>query len=230
MSDSRRLHWGILGCPRIPRRGLVPGIRAARTGTLHALASRDPNRARAWAEEFGVPRTCGSYQEGLDDPTIDAVYIPLPNELHPPWVLAAADAGKHRLCEKPPALDAREALLMVEHCQRRGVLLMEAFMWRHQARTGALRRMVRDGVIGELRLIRSSFSFPIEPGDWRLDPARGGGALWDVGCYGVSTARLFAGQEPDAVRAFARFGETGVDLLLSAAVRVPPARAGRVGC
>jgi hypothetical protein len=107
MSDSRRLHWGILGCARITRRGLVPGIRAARTGTLHALASRDSNRARAWAEEFGVPRACGSYQEVLDDPTIDAVYIPLPNELHRPWVLAAADAGKQEAagagCARGPA-------------------------------------------------------------------------------------------------------------------------------
>ncbi len=85
---------------------------------------------------------------------------------------------------------------MVEHCRRRGVLLMEAFMWRHQPRTLELRGLVNGGAIGELRLIRSSFSFPIEPGDWRLDPSRGGGALWDVGCYGVSTARLFAGTEP----------------------------------
>src|SRR5262249_43142681 len=221
MSDSRRLHWGILGCPRIPRRGLVPGIRAARTGTLHALASRDPNRARSWAEEFQVARACGSYQELLDDPAIDAVYIPLPNELHRPWVLAAADAGKHVLCEKPMALDAREARLMVEHCRRRGVLLMEAFMWRHQVRTREVRRLVREGAIGDRRRVPWSFSFPIEPGDWRLDSARGGGALWDVGCYGVNTARLFAGGEPVQSLARARFGPSGVDLTLTALLGFP---------
>ena len=107
---------------------------------------------------------------------MDAVYIPLPNELHRPWVTAAADAGKHVLCEKPLALDAREARAMVQHCRARGVLLMEAFMWRHQPRSLELRRLIRAGAIGELRLIRSSFSFPIAGGDWRLDPARGGGS------------------------------------------------------
>jgi predicted dehydrogenase len=230
MSDQPRLRWGILGCARITRRGLVPGIRASRTGTLHALASRDPTTAQSWADEFDVPRACGSYQEILDDPAIDAVYIPLPNELHRPWVLAAADAGKHVLCEKPMALDAREARLMVEHCRRRGVLLMEAFMWRHQVRTREVRRLVRDGVIGDLRLIRSSFSFPIEPGDWRLDPARGGGALWDVGCYGVNTARLFAGGEPVQSLARARFGPSGVDLTLTALLEFPGGLLAAIDC
>ncbi len=132
------------------------------------------------------------------------------------WVLAAADAGKHVLCEKPLALDAHEAIAMVEHCQRRGVILMEAFMWRHQPRTLEIRQRLRGRAIGELRLIRSSFSFPIEAGDWRLDPARGGGALWDVGCYGVSTARLFADREPTTARALAHFGQSGVDMTLTA--------------
>jgi predicted dehydrogenase len=195
---------------------LIPGIRASSSGTLLALASRDADRGAQWAREFGVPRSYASYEAALSDPEIDAVYIPLPNELHKSWVLAAADAGKHVLCEKPLALDAQEAAAMVEHCRRRRVLLMEAFMWRHQPRTREIRKRVLEGVIGELRLVRSSFSFPIEAGDWRLDPARGGGALWDVGCYGVSTARLFAGGEPRIARALAHFGQTGVDLSLSA--------------
>src|SRR5437762_7490140 len=117
-------------------------MRASRTGTVLALASRDPATARAWAVEFGVPRAHGSYQEVLDDPEIDAVYIPLPNELHKPWVLAAADAGKHVLCEKPLALDSQEARLMAVHCRQRGVLLMEAFMWRHQPRTEGIRKLL----------------------------------------------------------------------------------------
>jgi predicted dehydrogenase len=216
MSPSSKLRWGILGCARITRRGLIPGIRASALGTLQALGSRDGATAAAWGREFQVPRTYASYREVLDDPEVDAVYIPLPNELHRPWVEAAADAGKHVLCEKPLALTAAEARAMVAHCARRGVLLREAFMWRHQPRTAALRRLVAEGAIGTLRLIRSSFSFPIAPGDWRLDPARGGGALWDVGCYGVSTARLFAGAEPTAAQALARFGATGVDLSLTA--------------
>ena len=144
----------------------------------------------------------GRTRKLLDDPEIEAVYIPLPNELHKPWVLAAADAGKHVLCEKPLALDAREAA--ARWSSTAGIAascLMEAFMWRHQPRTLELRKLVSDGAIGELRLIRSSFSFPIEPGDWRLDPARGGGCLWDVGCYGVNAARLFAGGEPATLHA-----------------------------
>ena len=112
---------------RISRRGLIPGIHASKTGRLVALASRDPATARAWCDEFKILKSHESYQELLDDPEIDAVYIPLPNELHKPWVVAAADAGKHVLCEKPLALNAVEAREMVEQCRSRGVLLMEAF-------------------------------------------------------------------------------------------------------
>ena len=230
MTTATTLRWGILGCARIVRRALISALRASETGTLHALASRDGSTARAWAAEFGVPRAFGSYDELLADPDVDAVYIPLPNELHKPWVFAAADAGKHVLCEKPLALNASEAREMVDHCRRRQVVLMEAFMWRHQPRTAELRRLVAGGAIGDLRLVRSSFSFPIEPGDWRLDPGRGGGALMDVGCYGVSTARLFAGGAPDAVRALARFGPTGVDLSLTASLHFPGGVLGLVDC
>jgi D-xylose 1-dehydrogenase (NADP+, D-xylono-1,5-lactone-forming) len=230
MNVGPTLRWGILGCARITRRGLIPGILASRTGSLQALASRDRTTAGTWAQEFGIPRFYGSYAELLADRLIDAVYIPLPNELHRPWVVAAADAGKHVLCEKPLALEAAEARAMVDHCRSRGVLLMEAFMWRHQPRTIELGRLVAGGLLGELRLIRSSFSFPIEPGDWRLDPARGGGALWDVGCYGVSTARFFAGSEPEEVRAVAHFGPTGVDLTLAATLRFPEGVVGVIDC
>jgi predicted dehydrogenase len=220
MSDPPpRLRWGILGCARITRRGLIPGIAESASGQLVALASRDRGLASSWAREFGVPKAFGAYEDVLADPQVDAVYVPLPNELHRPWVIAAADAGKHVLCEKPLALDADEAAAMVEHCRGRGVVLMEAFMWRHQPRTAGLRRLVAEGAIGRLRLVRSSFSFPIEPGDWRHDPSRGGGALWDVGCYGLSTARLFAGGKPESVRALAHFGPTGVDLSLAATLR-----------
>jgi D-xylose 1-dehydrogenase (NADP+, D-xylono-1,5-lactone-forming) len=232
MSTSQvpSLRWGILGCARITRRGLAPGIRESRTGTLEALASRNIDTARACAEEFGVPRVYSSYQQVLDDSGIDAVYIPLANELHQHWVTAAADAGKHVLCEKPLALDAHQAEAMVEHCRRRGVLLMEAFMWRHQPRTLEIRKRVRDGAIGELRLIRSSFSFPIEPGDWRLNPARGGGALWDVGCYGVNTARLFAGCEPERWHGVAHFDPIGVDLSFTGLIGFPNGLLGAIDC
>jgi predicted dehydrogenase len=185
---------------------------------------------QAWAGEFQVPRAYARYEELLSDPEVEAVYIPLPNELHKTWVTAAADAGKHVLCEKPLARNAEEARAMIDHCRARGVVLMEAFMWRHQPRTTALRQLVADGAIGELRLVRSSFSFSIDPSDWRLDPARGGGALWDIGCYGVNSARLYAGAEPEAVQAMARFGSTGVDLSLAATLRFPGGVIGMLDC
>ena len=145
--------WGILGCARITRRGLIPGIAASTSGSLVALASREVATARAWAEEFSIPKAYGSYQELLDDPTVQAVYVPFPNELHKPWVFAAADAGKQVLCEKPLALNAGEAAEMVAHCRKRGVLLMEAFMWKHQTRSLELLELVQTGAIGELNLI-----------------------------------------------------------------------------
>ncbi len=229
-TDGTRLRWGILGCARITRRGLAPGIKGSATGTLHALGSRDGTTAREWAREFGAPRAYGSYEEVIADPDVQAVYIPLPNELHRPWTFAAADAGKHVLCEKPLAIDPAEARAMAEHCRERGVVLMEAFMWRHQPRTKALVDLVATGDLGELRLVRSSFSFAMAGDDWRLDPARGGGALWDVGCYGVSTARLFAGAEPTRVRAAARFGPTGVDLSMAALLEFPGGLIGSIDC
>jgi predicted dehydrogenase len=225
-----KLRWGILGCARISRRGLIPGIRGSKTGELTAIASRDVDRAKSWAEEFAIPKAYGIYEEVLADPAIDAVYIPLPNELHRPWVEAAASAGKHVLCEKPLALDAAEARATAAFCRSKGVLLMEAFMWRHQPRTLELRKRIAEGLIGELRLVRSSFSFPIDAGDWRLDPARGAGALWDVGCYGVSTARLFAGGEPSKVRAAARFLAPKVDMTLAAVLEFPNGVIGTVDC
>jgi predicted dehydrogenase len=228
--ESKPLRWGILGCARISRRGLIPGIHDSRTGTLLTLASRDGTTARAWAQEFDVPKAAGSYEEVLADPEIDAVYIPLPNELHKPWVFAAADAGKHVLCEKPLALNAEEAREMAAHCRERGVILMEAFMWRQQPRSLALKQMVSEGAIGKLRLIRASFSFPIDVRDWRLDPARGGGALWDIGCYGVSAARFYTDAEPRSIRARAHFWETGVDMTLVAALEFPGEIVAAIDC
>ena len=224
------LRWGILGCARITRRGLIPGIAESSGSRLVALASRDQTTAESWAREFGVERAYGSYEQVIADPSVQAVYVPLPNEMHAEWVERACAAGKHVLCEKPLALDAAEAASMVAQSQRAGVILMEAFMWPHQPRVAAIRKLVADGAIGDLRLIRASFSFPIDMSDWRLDAGRGGGALWDIGTYGASTARLFAGCEPSAIRARARFGESGVDLSLAATLEFPNGILAQVDC
>ena len=228
--NSPPLRWGILGCARITRRGLIPGITGSTNSQLVAIGSRDLATARSWADEFSIPHPHGSYEAVIADPEVQAIYIPLPNELHRPWVEAAANAGKHILCEKPLALDASEAAAMASYCRDRNVILMEAFMWRHQPRTLALLKRVRDGAIGDLRLIRTSFSFSIDPTDWRLDPDRGGGALWDVGTYGVSTARLYAGSEPTAIRARAHFSPKGVDLSLAATLEFPEGVLAQVDC
>jgi predicted dehydrogenase len=162
-----------------------------------------------------------SYAALIADPAIDAVYIPLPNELHKPWVLAAAQAGKHVLCEKPLALDVAEAQEMVDGCRRHGVILHEAFMWRHQSRVAHARKMLAGGQLGELRLVKMDFSFDIDRTDWRLDPQRAGGAIFDIGCYGINAARLFTGSEPVEIHAHAQRYTSGVDMTLAMQLRFP---------
>ncbi len=227
---AQPVRWGILGCARISRRGLIPGIQGSTSGRLVGLASRDGEKARRWCAEFGVARAFDSYDALLADPEIEAVYVPLPNEQHAAWVRAAAQAGKHVLCEKPLALGSDEAQSMADDCRVRGVLLMEAFMWRHQARSAALRTLVSSGAIGTLRLVRVSFSFVIDESDWRLDPTRGGGALWDVGCYGVNCARFFTRAEPTFAQGLQRRGQSGVDMTLTAELGFDGGVIGLIDC
>ncbi len=206
------IQFGMLGCARIGRRGMINALQNSGVSQLAGIASRQLETAREWAAEFGIPKSFGAYEELIADPGIDAVYIPLPNELHLEWTLKAAAAGKHVLCEKPLARTVAEAQEMVSGCRRYRVLLMEAFMWRHHPRTASLRQMVADGQLGELRFVKMDFSFCIDPADWRLDPNRGGGALFDLGCYGINAARLFTGQEPVEILARSRRHASGVDL------------------
>lgn len=227
---QKPLRFGILGCARIVRRAIVAGIRGAPSAELAAIASRDAALARAWADEFYIPRHYASYDELLGDPDVDAVYIPLPNELHLRWTMKAAAAGKHVLCEKPLALDYEDARLMVDGCRAAGVLLMEAFMWRHHPRTRKAREMLAGGDLGSLRMVLMDFSFNIGAGDWRLDPRRGGGALYDVGCYGINAARLFTGEEPLTIQAAAHLHRSGVDLTTGLLLGFPSGALGVVNC
>ncbi|MDZ4821302.1 MAG: Gfo/Idh/MocA family oxidoreductase [Planctomycetota bacterium] len=215
------IRFGILGCARISRRGLIPGIQNSQKAKLTAIASRDRSTAQQWAAEFSIPRAHGSYEELLADPTVDAVYIPLPNEMHLPYVDAAAKAGKHILCEKPLALNEEEAQRMVEVASNFGVQLMEAFMWRHHPRVTKARELLAAGRIGELRLVKMDFSFQLNPSDWRADPKRGGGALFDLGCYGINAARLFSGMEPIESRGWTVFSKSGVDMTSGIQIRFP---------
>ncbi len=215
------MRWGILGAARITR-SLIPAFRAAAGQTLSAVASRAPERGAQFAAEWEIPGIFPSYDALLADPAIDAVYIPLPNSFHAEWTIRAARAGKHVLCEKPLALSVAEVDAIAAAAAEAGVHVAEAFMYRHHPQTHLVRRLVTDGAVGELRLVRGCFSFPLtRPGDVRLDPALGGGCLLDVGCYPTGYARAVSGLEPVAVSGAAAIGPTGVDVSFAAVLQFP---------
>ncbi|MCW5850359.1 MAG: Gfo/Idh/MocA family oxidoreductase [Anaerolineae bacterium] len=229
---SRRLRWGIVGMANIALKAVLPAIQASRNGEILALSSRGFGKADAPAEQFNVPRVYGSYWEMLKDPAIEAVYIPLPNSLHREWTFEALARGKHVLCEKPLGLNADEAEAMRQAAAGSSFKLMEAFMYRFHPRMRELRRLVATGAIGEVRLVRAAFSFKMTRlPNIRLDPTLGGGAVMDVGCYGINFARYMMGQEPAEVFAFAQLGQSsGVDELLVAALRFPNGALAQVDC
>ncbi len=194
------------------------------------MASRVADRASAYAGEWQIPIAYASYEAMLADPQIDAVYIPLPNHLHVEWTLHAIAAGKHVLCEKPMALVPSDVDRVATAAAARGVVVAEAFMYRHHPLTLQVAAMVRDGRIGRLRVVRGAFTFTLSrPNDVRLVPEWGGGSLWDVGCYPVSYARLLAG-EPLAVSAQAVRHETGIDMAVAGTLLFPDAVMGVFDC
>jgi predicted dehydrogenase len=211
------LRWGVLSSAKIAREKVIPGIARADRCTIVAIASRDLERARAVAAQAGIPVAHGSYQALLADPDVDAVYIPLPNHLHAEWVIAAARAGKHVLCEKPLALTAADAERMIEACEAEGVRLMEAFMYRLHPSWVAVRELVASGRIGRLVAVQSWFSYyNDDPANIRNVREYGGGALFDIGCYNVNLSRLLFDGEPDRVTAsIVRDPRSGVDVLTS---------------
>ena len=207
------VRWGILSTANIARKAVAPAIVASANGVVEAVASRDARRAHDVAAEIGASRAHASYEALLADDGVDAVYIALPNSLHREWVLRAVEAGKHVLCEKPLGASAGECVDMANAADARGVVLMEAFMYRFHPRIEAAVAAVREGAIGTLRLVRSSFTFAVrDPANIRLAPELAGGSLMDVGCYCVNVARTLFGAEPISASAQARWSERGVDL------------------
>ena len=206
-----RVRWGILGTARINRR-LIPAFKASRRGQLVAVASRTLARAEHHARDYGIPRALQGYQALLDDPSIDAVYIPLPNTDHVPWSLTAIAAGKHVLCEKPLVLDPRDVDRLASAAAAAGVVVEEGFMYRHEPLTAKVLGLIHDGAIGTVRSIVSGFTFALG-GDRniRLDPSLGGGALWDIGSYPVTYAQLIAGHAPKVAFGIAHRTASGVD-------------------
>jgi predicted dehydrogenase len=212
MNNNRILHWGILGCARIAATALIPGIQGSSNGAVLAVASRNLEKAEEYARKFDVPRGYGSYEELLDDPEIQAVCVPLPNGLHKEWTLKAAEKGKHVLCEKPIACSVAEAQEMSMACRANGVLLMEAFAQRFHPQYRRVEELIREGRIGRILRITAAMSRSGYPAnDIRMNPDLGGGALMDLGCYCINTARYLVGREPESVIATQEIGRTGVD-------------------
>jgi xylose dehydrogenase (NAD/NADP) len=212
------VRWGILSTARINHAVLEPA-RETETADVIAVASRDQARAADYAAKHGIPRAYGGYDALLADPDVEAVYISLPNGLHGEWSIKALEAGKHVLCEKPLSRRPEEVERAFEIAGDAGLVLMEAFMYRHHPQTRALAETVATGGIGELRQLRTRFSFTLtDESDVRLVPELDGGALMDLGCYCIGICRLLAG-EPEAVSGFQHLGPTGVDLRFDALLR-----------
>jgi predicted dehydrogenase len=225
--SKAKVRWGVLGVANIATRKVIPGMKRCERAEVVAIASRDLKRARAAAGELGLPAAYGSYEELLADPNIDAVYNPLPNHLHVPWSIKAAEAGKHVLCEKPIALTSQEARQLVTVRDRTRVKIGEAFMVRTHPQWLRARELVVSGAIGELRTVLSVFSyFNRDPHNIRNIPEIGGGGVMDIGCYPITMSRFFFGREP--VRAAALLDidpEMGTDRLGSALLDFAPGQA-----
>ena len=214
------MRLGILSTANINRK-VIPGAHASDLVDLVAVASRDQARAEAYAKEWEIPRAFGSYEALLDDPDVEAVYISLPNTMHCDWSARALEAGKHVLCEKPLSRHPDEVTAAFDTADRTGRHLSEAFMYRHNPQTKRLQELVANGAIGELRLVRSVFSYSLYDHDnIRLRTDVEGGALMDVGCYNVSGSRLLGG-EPERVYGEAWFGPSGTDWVFAGTLRFP---------
>jgi predicted dehydrogenase len=197
--------WGVLSVSGHYVLRVHTPIRKSGLLSMRAIASRSREKADAAARGLEIPKAYGSYEELLADPEIEAVYIPLPNHLHAQWVRKAAEAGKHVLCEKPFAMNAKEAQDTIQYAKGKGVLVMEAFMYRFHPLWLRAREIVRSGELGEIHAIQTAFSYSLmDPGNIRNIPEAGGGGIPDIGCYAVSSARFLLGTEPRSVVSLVR--------------------------
>ncbi len=219
---TKRLRWGILGTGNIARQ-FAAGLRTSKRGELAAVGSRAADTAGAFAASHSVPRSYDTYDALLRDGQIDVVYNSLPNSLHHEWTIAALNAGKHVLCEKPFAVSEEQSREMFDVARRRGLRVMEAFMYRSHPLMLAVVEAVHKGEIGDVRLIRTSFCYNTKKidGNVRFDASLAGGALMDIGCYCINFSRLFAGAEPTRVAAVAKTHASAVDELTIGTLHFP---------
>ena len=209
----RRIKWGVLGTANIARGCTIPGMKLAENCELYAIAGRSLDKAEQFRAEFGFERAYGSYEELLSDPAVEAVYIPLPNALHREWVIKAAEAGKHILCEKPLAANADEAAEMHAAAKAHGVVLMEAFAYLHTPFTAAIKAELEQGAIGDVCYLENAFvTTGHELSNIRMRRETLGGSMYDLGCYCVSQAIWLLG-EPERALAVADFSDQDIDLL-----------------
>jgi predicted dehydrogenase len=220
---NKKVAWGVLGVANIAVKKVLPAMQRGEWCQIAAIASRDLQKAERAAKELGIGKAYGSYEELLADPEIEAVYNPLPNHLHVPWSIKAAEAGKHVLCEKPISLTVPEAMSLLRTRDRTGVKIEEAFMVRTHPQWCKAIDLVRTGKIGTLRSVMGYFSyFNRDPKNIRNIPEYGGGALMDIGCYLVYASRLIFGEEPARVVAnIERDPEMGTDILTSGILHFP---------
>ena len=217
---SGQVKWGVLGYASIARESFIPALLKAGNSKFCALASRSPEKLRLCGERFNYPeKTYTDYEQLLDDPEIEAVYIPFPNSLHKEWTIKAARKGKHVLCEKPLALDGEDCRQMIEECRRNNVKLMEGFMYRYSDRIRKVQKAINEDQIGRVKYIHSYFfSLGSRASGDRIDPNLGGGSLYDLGCYPVNFVGMITGAEPVSIAAEA-VPINGVDQILSAVMR-----------
>jgi D-xylose 1-dehydrogenase (NADP+, D-xylono-1,5-lactone-forming) len=227
-----KIRWGVISTANIGRKKVIPAIHASSNGEVVAVGSRNLDSAKKFAQEENIPNAYGSYEELIAAPNIDAIYNPLPNSLHAEWSIKCAEAGKPTLCEKPFASDAPEAQTIVDAFEQHNVLLAEAFMYRFHPQHAKVKEIIANGGIGDLRVINSSFTFPIsDEANIRLSKELAGGGLMDVGCYCVNLMRFMTGEEPETVKALANIGETtGVDEILAGTLQFPSGVIGHMDC
>jgi predicted dehydrogenase len=223
VSGEQKVKWGVLGVASIAMRKVIPAMQRGVWSEVAAIASRDERKAQEAAAKLGIPKAYGSYDALLGDPEIEAIYNPLPNHLHVPWSIKAAEAGKHVLCEKPISLTVAETRTLLAARDRCGVKIGEAFMVKTHPQWLRTRELIQKGAIGELRAIVGAFSyFNRDPKNVRNVPEWGGGGLLDIGCYPITTSRFLFGEEPERVMGLIeRDPELGIDRLTSAMLDFP---------
>ena len=224
------LNWGLLSTARINRAVITP-LRGAGRSRLMAVASRETERAKAYAREWNIPRAHGSYEALLADREIDVIYNSLPNHMHAEWSIKALRAGKHVLCEKPLAISVDEVEAMEAAAKETGRVLVEAFMYQHHPQTARVQSLCAQGDLGKLQIIKGAFTFTLtRAGDIRLQKELGSGSIWDVGCYPISYTRMLAREEPVEVGGWQVLDDGGADVTFAGQLRFPSGLIAQFDC